>query len=201
MKKIEEIVTTAIAKVREMEGNPSDLRISNMIIFPETWGSTALGFSGMMGGSAMTTEYSTCIKVGEKWYCFFGNWFAYKVSDEFIKEFIDKKELPDTEFVVREYDNKLSEWWWGVYQKCYNAKGTKKESKGVRTLREIIATVSYYSDKFDMTNFDDERLRKIKDMVKESLKKSKYTEYTDEDWNYYGFIEDKDKGEEKEKEK
>ena len=197
MKQIEEIFSNAMNKVREMEGNPSDLRISNIVIFPETWGSTALGFSGIMGGSAMTTEYTTCIQVGENWYCFFGTWFAYKVSDEFIKEFIDKKELPDTEFVVKEYDNKLSEWWRDVFQKCYNAQGTKKESKGVRTLREIIATVSYYSDKFDMTNFDDESLKKIKDMVKESLGKSKYTEYSDEDWKYYGFVvEEGDKKEE-----
>lgn len=191
MEHTEEIVSNAIRKVREMEGNPRDLHISNITIFPETWGSTALGFSGMVGGDAMTTEYSTCIQVGENWYCFFGTCFAYKVSDEFIKKFIDNKRLPDTEHVVRDYDNKLSEWWWYVFEKCYNAKGTKKESKGVKILHEIIATTSYYSDQFDMTNFGDESLKKIKDMVKESLKKSKYTEYADEDWNYYGFVEDK----------
>lgn len=196
MKQIEEIFSNAMNKVREMEDNPSDLRISNITIFPQTWGSTALGFSGIMGGDAMTTEYSTCIKVGANWYCFFGNNFAYKVSDEFIKEFIDKKKLPYTDYVVQEYDNKLSEWWWGISQKAHNAKGTEKESKGVKILREIIATISYYSDKFDMTNFDDESLKKIKDMVKESLGKSKYTKYTDDDWSYYGFVEDKDEDKE-----
>lgn len=196
MKQIEEIFSNAMNKVREMEGNPSDLRISNITIFPQTWGSTALGFSGIMGGDAMTTEYTTCIQVGENWYCFFGTWFAYKVSDEFIKKLIDNKRLPYTENVVRDYDNKLSEWWWGIHQKAYNAKGTEKESKGVKILREIIATISYYSDKFDMTNFDDESLKKIKDMVKESLEKSKYTKYTDDDWSYYGFVEDKDEDKE-----
>lgn len=49
MKQIEEIFSNAMNKVREMEGNPSDLRISNITIFPQTWGSTALGFSGFVG--------------------------------------------------------------------------------------------------------------------------------------------------------
>lgn len=56
MKQIEEIFSNAMNKVREMEGNPSDLRISSITIFPQPWGSTALGFSGMMGKGCSPDE-------------------------------------------------------------------------------------------------------------------------------------------------
>lgn len=56
MKQIEEMISGVIKKVRDMEGDPSDLHISNIVIFPETWGSTALGFSGMMGRGCSPDE-------------------------------------------------------------------------------------------------------------------------------------------------
>lgn len=53
-----------------------------MYMFPQMWGSTALGFGGI-GGQAMTTAYTTVVAdVGYQWYgVFFGEGLAYLVSD------------------------------------------------------------------------------------------------------------------------
>ncbi len=59
-------------------------------MFPQLWGSTALGFQGI-GGQAMTTAYTTviyCSAIG-KYYVYFGGRFAYEVdyrSSKFLED-------------------------------------------------------------------------------------------------------------------
>ena len=50
-------------------------------MFPQTWGSTALGHGGM-GGAAMTTAYTIVIECynTQEWLVYFGGMFCYKVS-------------------------------------------------------------------------------------------------------------------------
>lgn len=52
------------------------------IVFPQTWGSTALGFGGF-GGQAMTRAYTTVIHEirTDTYVVFFGSKAAYKVTD------------------------------------------------------------------------------------------------------------------------
>ena len=53
----------------------------DIYMFEQTWGSTALGFSGM-GGSKMTTE-TTFVLIPQYYdyaYVYFGSEFAYKVE-------------------------------------------------------------------------------------------------------------------------
>ena len=44
--------------------------------WPQTWGSTALGFGGM-GGAAMTTAQTTLVRCHNKWAVYFGQQLAY----------------------------------------------------------------------------------------------------------------------------
>lgn len=61
-------------------------------VFPQMWGSTALGFKGI-GGSAMTTAYTTVIQVDntELYGVFFGEEFAYFVDNPLPVFFEDLK--------------------------------------------------------------------------------------------------------------
>lgn len=61
------------------KGRPtiSDLEI---IHFPQTWGSTSIGFGGM-GGAAMTTAYTTVILCRNNAAVFFGGRHCYSVDD------------------------------------------------------------------------------------------------------------------------
>lgn len=58
---------------------------SNMVInpevysFPQTWGSTALGFGGI-GGQAITTAQTTVIFIERCAFVFFNKRFAYKIE-------------------------------------------------------------------------------------------------------------------------
>jgi hypothetical protein len=47
--------------------------------FPQTWGSTALGFGGI-GGQAMTSAYTTVIMHGRVAVVYFAGRYAYKVQ-------------------------------------------------------------------------------------------------------------------------
>lgn len=58
-------------------------------MFPQLWGSTALGFHGSIGGAAMTTAYTIIIKHENKYAVYFGGKFAYSVenpNDKFMED-------------------------------------------------------------------------------------------------------------------
>lgn len=73
------------------KGRPSvtDLEI---IHFPQTWGSTSIGFGGM-GGAAMTTAYTTVILCRENAAVFFGGRYCYSVDgiNEAFKDDLNKR--------------------------------------------------------------------------------------------------------------
>lgn len=48
--------------------------------FPQTWSSTALGFSGI-GGAAMTQAYSVVLKCENQYAVYFGNTYAYCITN------------------------------------------------------------------------------------------------------------------------
>lgn len=52
-------------------------------VFPQTWGSTALGFDGEIGGQAMTKAYTTVFYCNntKEYYVFFEERFAYRVEN------------------------------------------------------------------------------------------------------------------------
>lgn len=53
---------------------------TEVYMFPQTWGSTALGYGGI-GGSAMTTAYTVVISSGRSYCVYFGpGRLAYKVD-------------------------------------------------------------------------------------------------------------------------
>lgn len=56
-----------------------DIGSFNIYQFPQTWGSTALGFGGM-GGQAISTAYTTVIVKHLTALVFFNGRFAYKVE-------------------------------------------------------------------------------------------------------------------------
>lgn len=65
-----------------------DERDVKVFHFPETWGSTALGFGGI-GGAAMTTAYTTVVMSGIDAAVYFDGMLAYVVespNDQFIQD-------------------------------------------------------------------------------------------------------------------
>lgn len=60
---------------------PTDYDIGVVAMFPQTWGSTALGFGGV-GGQAITTAYTIVLENGldGQHAVYFGGRFAYKVK-------------------------------------------------------------------------------------------------------------------------
>ena len=60
----------------------------DVIDFDQTWGSTALGFSGM-GGQMMTTARTYIIVHINRAYVYFGGRYAYEVPYPFNKAFED----------------------------------------------------------------------------------------------------------------
>lgn len=59
-------------------------------VFPQTWGSTALGFGGI-GGQAITRAYTTVVFDDNELYysVFFGNTLAYTIHDPNSEFFAD----------------------------------------------------------------------------------------------------------------
>lgn len=57
----------------------SNLNEIEIYSFPQTWGSTALGFGGI-GGAAMTTALTVVVFVGREACVYFGGQFAYKIK-------------------------------------------------------------------------------------------------------------------------
>lgn len=58
---------------------PSKHEIKVYAMFPQLWGSTALGFGGI-GGAAMTTEYTIIFECFGKYAVYYGHSFAYMVE-------------------------------------------------------------------------------------------------------------------------
>jgi hypothetical protein len=56
-----------------------EMRDVEVRMFPETWGSTALGFGGM-GGSAMTPAYTVVVFCGRYAAVYWGGGFGYMVE-------------------------------------------------------------------------------------------------------------------------
>jgi hypothetical protein len=73
------------------KGRPS-LSDIDVIQFPQTWGSTALGFGGM-GGAAMTKAYTTVIICRENAAVFFAGRHCYSVDNinDVFKEDLKRK--------------------------------------------------------------------------------------------------------------
>ena len=65
-----------------------DLTVAAM--FPQTWGSTALGFGGI-GGAAMTTAYTIVIhsSLTDQYCVYFGGGFAYRIERPNEQFFVD----------------------------------------------------------------------------------------------------------------
>jgi|SRR6478752_182152 len=75
------------------KGRPS-LYDVDVYSFPQTWGSTALGFGGM-GGAAMTKAYTTVIICRDNAAVFFAGRHCYSVDNinEAFKEDLKKKSM------------------------------------------------------------------------------------------------------------
>jgi len=74
----------------EITRNPHPSEFHVLAMFPQTWGSTSLGFEGI-GGSAICTAYTTVIESsynGEV-LVYFGERFAYRVSNPNEQFFTD----------------------------------------------------------------------------------------------------------------
>jgi hypothetical protein len=68
----------------------TDYDLTIVAMFPQTWGSTTLGFGGI-GGAAMTTAYTIVVEsdlTGQ--YCvYFGGQFAYRIDHPNEQFFLD----------------------------------------------------------------------------------------------------------------
>jgi hypothetical protein len=60
--------------------NPDVSEVTVYAMFPQMWGSTALGFGGI-GGAAMTTEYTIVLNCYSTFAVYYGGQFAYIVKN------------------------------------------------------------------------------------------------------------------------
>lgn len=72
--------------------------IEDLTIFPETWGSTSLGFKGVIGGAAITTALTIIIVIQNIAYVYWGSSYAYSLNlsnkedyERYIKTIKDRK--------------------------------------------------------------------------------------------------------------
>ena len=104
---LKEIIKTVlkIDDFIQWDGNLVNKQIDDIIIFKQTWASTALGFDGM-GGTAMTDAYTTVLRRGNSWFVFFGGRFAYKVTnnDKVFKEDMKNKQLRSVKEAQERYN-------------------------------------------------------------------------------------------------
>jgi aspartate aminotransferase-like enzyme len=78
LKDVVEVRTWSKDKV-EVARRP-DLSELEVYSFPQTWGSTALGFDGI-GGSALTTALTVIVMHGVEACVYFGGSFAYRIEE------------------------------------------------------------------------------------------------------------------------
>lgn len=78
-----------------------------VVSFPQTWSSTALGFGGI-GGQAFTTALTVAVLHGREACVYFGGSFAYKI-DKFSSKFYDDMrafEMADVRQAHKRYEYK-----------------------------------------------------------------------------------------------
>jgi hypothetical protein len=71
----------------DIEGKRPTIYDVEIYSFPQSWGSSALGFSGV-GGQAMTTAQTTIVSNYSEACVYFGGSFAYRkaMTQEFVKD-------------------------------------------------------------------------------------------------------------------
>jgi hypothetical protein len=72
-----------------------EYHLTILAMFPQTWGSTALGFGGI-GGQAITTAYTTVVESDIDASCcvYFGGRFAYRIehpNEQFRKDLFEQR--------------------------------------------------------------------------------------------------------------
>lgn len=88
---------------KKQMGRPS-LTDIQIIHFPQTWGSTALGFGGI-GGAAMTTAYTTVVICRNHAAVFFDGKHCYSVDDfneDFMKD-VGQRNMPSLSEAEKRY--------------------------------------------------------------------------------------------------
>lgn len=101
-----EDIKTVLDDVDQRVGPGYDGRHWTWYSFPQTWGSTALGFGGI-GGQAITTAQTYVVLANGAIYVYFGSRFAYVITGYLrhnLEEYLNKKHFPS----VRDY-KKLEE--------------------------------------------------------------------------------------------
>ena len=78
------IVDGRAAKVATVKRRPMPHEVE-IYSFPQTWGSTALGFGGV-GGQAMTTAQTVIVTLEAKAWVYIGGRLAYTVADFYRNE-------------------------------------------------------------------------------------------------------------------
>ena len=71
---------------------PSEYEVTLCAMFPQTWSSTALGFSGL-GGQKITQAYTIIIECLGEYAVYFGSRFAYLVTNPKSEFFDDIKTM------------------------------------------------------------------------------------------------------------
>lgn len=106
-----EVLSNAITETL-LELNLTDFRVlDNIYSFTQWWGSTALGFSGRIGGQAFTKSTTVVIQFKELYFVYFNSSLAYKVespSEMFFQDLLNFN-MVSTDLYEKRYLNNLSE--------------------------------------------------------------------------------------------
>ena len=88
---------------------PDLSRDIQVVHFPQSWGSTALGFGGM-GGAAITSAYTTIVMMNHLYAAvFFGGEHAYSVKmDSTFRDDMHLQRMPDVSMAHKKYESILN---------------------------------------------------------------------------------------------
>lgn len=151
-----------------------------IVSFPQTWASTALGWSGCIGGSALTTAWSIMVlDRNNSWWCFFNGQFAYRIPREMGDDCKNKMRLVDTIDVLEGCDCPLSDSYNNIVKIATDPSTDNVTRTKIRKIGKML--VSEINKGYDFTDRSGSELKRAAEGIKNRLGNQSDSLFKDED--------------------
>lgn len=151
-----------------------------IVSFPQTWASTALGWSGCIGGSALTTAWSImALDHNNSWWCFFNGHFAYRIPREMGDDCKNKMRLVDTIDVLEGCDCPLSDTYNNIVKIATDSSTDNVTRTKIRKIGEMLGWE--INEGYDFTDRSESELKRAAEGIKKRIRKRSDALFKDED--------------------
>lgn len=151
-----------------------------IVSFPQIWASTALGWGGCMGGSALTTAWSIMVlDRNDSWWCFFNDRFAYRIPREMGDECRSNLSLVSTIEVLEGCDCHLSNSYKNIVKIATNHSTDNTTRTKIRKIGEML--VSEINKGYDFTDCSESELKRAVEGIKNRIGNRNDALFKDED--------------------